>query len=135
MRRILPWNLNSNDQLDTDGDGIGDVCDTNSDDFDNDGVIDTADNCPTVYNPTQDDHDSDDGDTTKTYYGGDACDLDDDNDGILDSADSVSTWPARITPTRTVMVWAIRVMTTMMVMVSTTWLTTVRRVRRILPGI
>ena len=63
------------------------MCDTNSDDFDNDGVIDTADNCPTVYNPTQDDHDSDDGDTTKTYYGGDACDLDDDNDGILDSAD------------------------------------------------
>jgi Zn-dependent metalloprotease len=31
------------DQLDSDGDGIGDVCD---DDDDNDGVLDTNDNCP-----------------------------------------------------------------------------------------
>jgi DMSO/TMAO reductase YedYZ molybdopterin-dependent catalytic subunit len=45
---------------DTDGDGVGDVCD----------------NCPLVANPSQANHDSD--------PDGDACDLDDDNDGIAD---------------------------------------------------
>ena len=33
------------DQLDTDGDGIGDVCD---DDDDGDGVLDVDDNCPLI---------------------------------------------------------------------------------------
>jgi hypothetical protein len=36
------------DQTDNDGDGIGDKCD--SEDFDHDGVPNTVDNCPTVYN-------------------------------------------------------------------------------------
>jgi hypothetical protein len=37
------------DQRDTDADGIGDLCE--SEDFDGDGVINTLDNCETVYNP------------------------------------------------------------------------------------
>ena len=103
------------DQLDTDGDMIGDVCD---DDDDNDGVLDVNDNCPLTPNPDQADLDGDgigdvcedpndlDGDgivnledncaqvpneNQKDNDGdgiGDACDPDDDNDGIPDSTDN-----------------------------------------------
>ena len=65
------------DQLDTDGDGEGDVCDT---DDDGDGVLDTEDNCPLTANADQLDTD-DDGD-------GDVCDTDDDGDGVLDTEDN-----------------------------------------------
>ncbi len=52
------------DQIDSDGDGSGDVCDPpttggGTNDADNDGIEDSADNCPTVANPDQADSDSD----------------------------------------------------------------------------
>ncbi|SEC70210.1 gliding motility-associated C-terminal domain-containing protein [Maribacter dokdonensis] len=63
------------DQLDTDSDGAGNVCDT---DDDNDGTLDTEDDFP-----LDDSEDTDtDGDGT-----GDNADTDDDNDGTLDTED------------------------------------------------
>ncbi len=69
-------------QTNTDGDALGDACDS---DDDNDGQPDTTDNCPLVANATQTNND---GDTQ-----GDACDLDDDNDGVLDTSDNCPKIP------------------------------------------
>ncbi len=65
------------DQLDTDKDKLGDVCDEDDDD---DKVPDGGDNCPLVPNPSQQDADND--------KIGDPCDDDKDNDGILDPDDN-----------------------------------------------
>ncbi|MBW2254993.1 MAG: thrombospondin type 3 repeat-containing protein [Deltaproteobacteria bacterium] len=68
--------LHNPDQLDAEGDGLGDICDS---DDDNDVVDDVDDNCPFVVNLDQADNDEDDE--------GDVCDDDDDNDGTADVAD------------------------------------------------
>ena len=78
------------DQLDSDGDGTGDVCDsTPLPDADGDGVPDADDNCPTT--PNADQLDSD-GDGT-----GDVCDStplpDADGDGVPDADDNCPTTP------------------------------------------
>lgn len=73
-----PFDSNA-DQADTDGDGKGDVCDTDVD-TDGDGADDDIDNCPTVSNPDQSDIDND--------GNGDACDADMDGDTVENASDN-----------------------------------------------
>ena len=101
------------DQIDLDGDRLGDACD---EDDDGDGIVDAIDNCPRRFNPDQLDSDADglgdpcdgdlDGDGVDEFQDncpglsnadqadldgdglGDPCDDDDDADGILDDADN-----------------------------------------------
>ena len=77
LQTIAPLIVECNDQLDTDGDKVGDVCDT---DDDGDTILDAADNCPLIANKDQLDTDGD--------KVGDVCDTDDDGDTILDAADN-----------------------------------------------
>ncbi len=67
----------NNDQVDFDGDGLGDVCDP---DVDGDLVPNEIDNCPRSRNPDQSDIDGD--------GAGDVCDDDIDGDGILNADDN-----------------------------------------------
>ncbi len=68
------------DQADTDGDGVGDVCDDPIADADGDGTPDAVDLCPTIPDSPWDNNDGD--------LQGDACDDDDDNDGLSDVDDN-----------------------------------------------
>lgn len=70
------------DQMDSDGDGIGNPCD---DDDDNDGWNDDYDNCPLRSNPGQEDIDGN--------GIGDVCDSDSDRDGIPDVIDNCPLVP------------------------------------------
>ncbi len=70
------------DQKDTDGDGVGDVCDV---DDDGDEVNDDTDNCPLVANSDQKDSDGD--------GIGDVCDSDNDNDTVNDESDNCPLVP------------------------------------------
>jgi hypothetical protein len=79
-------NVANADQIDGDGDGIGNACDP---DNDNDNVANVSDNCPTVANADQLDSDHD--------GLGNACDADDDNDGVPDAQDAFPLDPTRST--------------------------------------
>lgn len=76
------------DQEDSDGDGLGDVCDSCPDDrfndADDDGICGNVDNCPFKANPGQEDMDND--------GMGDACDtdnyVDNDEDNVCDYEDN-----------------------------------------------
>lgn len=70
-----PWTVNPdplNDNIDSDLDGFGDLCD-NEDDRDGDGIVDEEDNC--VYAPNADQKNSDDTQPMCPDDHGDACDL------------------------------------------------------------
>jgi hypothetical protein len=102
-------NTPNSSQADSDGDGLGDACDSggggNDNDSDDDGINDGNDNCPNTYNPAQADRDNDgygnQCDNCRRIYNptqrpGDACrDGDDGNctDGLDNDGDGLTDYP------------------------------------------
>ncbi|MDQ3933205.1 MAG: thrombospondin type 3 repeat-containing protein [Actinomycetota bacterium] len=81
-------NTSNPDQANADGDGQGDVCDS---DDDNDGAPDASDNCKGTVSTDQTDTDGD--------GQGNPCDADDDNDGVPDANDDFPTDPTKSSAT------------------------------------
>ncbi len=75
------------DQSDIDGDGLGDVCDS---DDDGDSVSDEDDNCPLVSNPGQENTTDPVGSEDEI---GDACEEDFDGDNVIDDQDNCPATP------------------------------------------
>lgn len=71
--------IHNSNQVDTDNDLVGDVCDSDLD-RDRDGIQDSVDNCPKIANSNQLDTDKD--------GRGDECDNDIDGDGLLNLRDN-----------------------------------------------
>ncbi len=71
-------------QLDTDGDGVGNACE--DEDIDKDGDVNAADNCPTLYNPSQ----------NGTPSRGNVCaeTVDRDGDGVVEAIDNCPRYGA-----------------------------------------
>ncbi|MBD3331330.1 hypothetical protein GF356_00650 [candidate division GN15 bacterium] len=89
--------LVNEDQLDSDGDYVGDDCDVCPydplDDADGDGLCADVDNCPSSYNPEQTDSDGDGvGDDCDNCPGYDDF-ADTDSDGYPDGCDNCPTYP------------------------------------------
>ena len=59
MYLLLPFRYTPDKQQIRDGDGLGDACDPDLIDPDNDGVVDSKDNCDIKFNPDQKDSDGD----------------------------------------------------------------------------
>lgn len=78
ISKVILFSKDNNGYIGVDNISFG-SCSLNLDE-DNDGILNTDDNCPTVPNQDQYDYDSD--------GTGNVCDPDDDNDGILDTEDA-----------------------------------------------
>lgn len=77
---VTQINVAGGADYDSDGLSIESPAVVQQPDADGDGVPDASDNCPSIDNPDQANHDSD--------HEGDACDSDDDNDGVTDAVDA-----------------------------------------------